>query len=93
MLIETLVIASCAQGIGCAQSTSAYYLYNKDLQEFARKVETIAEPLIKENNWIVYVIVPAYTIGTGKTASVPLTSNTALNFSVRNSYVGIEFNY
>lgn len=93
MLIETLVIASCSQGIGCAQSTSAYYLYNKDLQEFAHEVERIAEPIIKENNWIMYVVVPAYTIGAGKTASVPLTSNAALNLSVRNSYVGIQFNY
>lgn len=93
MLIETLVIASCAQGVGCSQSTSAYYLYNKDIQEFTRRVEMVAEPIVKENTWIMYFAVPAYTITSGRTASIPLTKNTALNISIRSSYVGLQFNY
>lgn len=93
MLIEALVIASCVQGSGCSQSTSAYYMHNKYLQEFAQRVHRVADPIIKENNWVVYLVVPVYTVSSGKTASIPLTKNTSLNVSINNSYVGFQFNY
>lgn len=93
MLIETLVLISCVEGAGCAQSTSAYYLYNKDLQNIVNEFHNVTEPILKDNHWIVYFVAPVYTASSGKTASIPITNNTSLNLSIKNSYVGLQFNY
>lgn len=93
MLIETVILYSCIKGLGCSQSTSAYYLYNKDVREVAQRAQQIADPFIKENKWLVYVVTPIYSATSGKVASFALTKNTALNLNIKGSYVGLQWNY
>lgn len=93
MLIETIVLYSCVKGVGCTQSSSAYYLYNKDVQVISQRAQQMVEPFIKDNKWLVYVAAPVYSATSGKVASFVLTKNTALNLNIKTSYVGLQWSY
>ncbi len=94
MFIELLVASTCVSGNpGCAESTSAYYQYNKDLQQVVKNTENYGKKLVNGNEWIVYAATPVYAIASGRDAKFRLFKGTTLGVNVRQSSLFLQWNY
>lgn len=94
MLLESLIVATCvSERSGCGEATSAYYQSSKELQVMVKNAEKIGNRLIKGNEYIIYVATPLYAVASGQTASFRVVSNMMLNINVKQSSIGLQWNW
>lgn len=92
--VEALVLATCLQQKGgCSESQSAYYQYNKDVQQVVKDSEAYGKKLMKGNEWAVYAISPVAAIATGKPVNIHLYKGWVLAVDVKQELVMIKWNY
>lgn len=94
MFVEILVATTCISGNpGCSESTSAYYQYNKDLQQVVRNAENYGKKIVNGNEWIVYAATPAYAVMSGQTARFHLYKGTTLGVNVKSQSLIFQWSY
>lgn len=94
MLLESLIVATCVSArSGCGEATSAYYQSNKDLQAMVKNAEKFGNRIIKGNEYIIYVATPLYAVAAGQSASFRVMSNMMLNVNVKQSSLGLQWNW
>ena len=88
-MLEALVLFACIKGVGCQDTVSAYYQYNKDLQESVKNLEKMVKNKI--DNKYIYPLVLTYYLN--QDLVVPLdnhfyleTNKTANNAKLRWTY-------
>jgi len=94
MLLEALVATTCIVGQnGCSEATSAYYKSNKELQQTVQNIEKIGKHILDDNQYIVYVATPAYAFLSGQPASFKLHRALILRVDIKQTAVGLQWNY
>lgn len=93
MLLEALIISACLHGPGCNESTSAYYLYNKDLQSIRLNVDNFGKAIAHNNQWAVYTVAPVYAVAAGQTAHIKLYKTWMVDLNIKNQMVGLQWSY
>jgi hypothetical protein len=91
MLIEVLVIASCVNQNGCQDSTHAYYMQSKALQEMNANIERLGREIVRNEEWLVFAATPAYMLFSGQTAQIKLHDNWYMDINGSKQYAGIRW--
>lgn len=93
MMLEALVFYACAMGKGCHEASNTYYQQSLETQEIAKRMEARAKQIVNNNEYIIYVVTPAYAMASGKPAEFVIDKNWTLTLEVRQPAVGIKWNY
>lgn len=93
-LVEALVVATCLQQKGgCSESTSAYYSYNKEVQNIVKTTEAFGKKIVKGNEWIVYAASPLYAVAAGKPVNIHMYKGWVLGLDIKQELVLIKWSY
>ena len=94
MIIEALVITTCLQQQGgCSESTSAYYQYNKEAQEFVINVEKFGKKVIQGHEWLIYVASPIYALATNQQVNFKLSNHLLFGLNPKKELVILQWSY
>jgi hypothetical protein len=93
VLLEAIVAATCIQGAGCQETTHAYYLQSKELQEWNKNIENYGNRVLKGHEWIVFLATPSYMMLSGQMATVKLSSNWYWEVNVKTQYSGVKWSW
>lgn len=77
MLLEGFVISMCLSGYECDNAPRAYYLQNKELQQFVQRTEHTAKemagPFVTE--YLIPYSMPYFLIISGQKGTIKITRN------------------
>jgi hypothetical protein len=94
MLLETIVAATCIQGPGCSQATSAYYKQSAELQQIVHNVENYSNHVASQYpTTVVYVLTPLYTLTISRSASFKIYKTLMFEVNVKNETLALKWSY
>ncbi len=92
MLKELLVIYTCSTGVGCSDTSAAYYQTSPELQYLAKNAEENIKDKIGETT-IKYVLAPVITIIRKQDILIPVTPALQLLVNPMNQYASIGWKH
>lgn len=93
MLLESLILYTCAKGVACTDTTTAYYKYNKDLQYAVHSVEKYGDNIAKQYPSVVFVATPIYTLTVVKKASFKVYKTVMFEVNIKDESLGLRWSY
>lgn len=91
MLKELLVIYTCSTGVGCSETSTAYYESSPVLKEAAQNLETTIRNKFGETA-VNYLLGPAVAYASRRSITIPVTNNIILELQ-RDGQQKIGWNY
>lgn len=92
MLKEFLLVYTCSTGIGCSDTSAAYYQSSPDLQQVAANLQVKTEQVVGETTYK-YVLPPIITIVSKKDLVIALSSRVYLEYSSSNYKLGYKYEF